>query len=58
LIHFDDGGSGMRYFDTLSVGDTIADGSATYVVVTIEPREVDAGIRTHMGSSGAKAPAE
>lgn len=38
LVHFDDGGSGMRLFtSTISVGDEITDGGETYVVTIVEP---------------------
>jgi hypothetical protein len=38
LIHFDDGGSGMRHRDEpLAVGDELSDGGVAYVVERVEP---------------------
>jgi hypothetical protein len=37
LVHFSDGGSGMRYRDeALSVGDELPDGGRVYVVERVE----------------------
>ena len=38
LVHFDDGGSGMRYRDEpLTVGVELADGGTVYQVERVEP---------------------
>jgi hypothetical protein len=38
LVHFDDGGSGMRYRDEpLGVGDDLIDGGRSYRVERVEP---------------------
>jgi hypothetical protein len=38
LIHFDDGGSGMRHRDEpLAVGDELSDGGVDYVIDRVEP---------------------
>jgi hypothetical protein len=38
LVHFDDGGSGMRYrTEPLAIGDELADGGSRYRVEHVEP---------------------
>lgn len=38
LVHFDDGGAGMRYRDAeLAVGDELGDGGRRYRVTRVEP---------------------
>jgi hypothetical protein len=38
LVHFDDGGSGMRHRDEpLAPGDALSDGGADYVIERVEP---------------------
>ena len=38
LIHFSDGGSGMRYrTEPLAIGDELADGGTVYRVERVEP---------------------
>jgi hypothetical protein len=44
LVHFSDGGSGMRYFTaTPEVGETITDGRESYTVERIEERVTRGG---------------
>jgi hypothetical protein len=38
LVHFDDGGSGMRYrSEPLAIGDELNDGGSRYTVERVEP---------------------
>jgi hypothetical protein len=38
LVHFDDGGSGMRYrSEPLTVGDELADGGTVFRIERVEP---------------------
>ncbi len=38
LVHFDDGGSGMRYrAEPLAIGDELRDGASRYRVERVEP---------------------
>jgi hypothetical protein len=44
LVHFSDGGAGMREYDRpLSVGDEITDGGQRYVVTRVQARETRGG---------------
>ena len=44
LVHFSDGGTGMRYYDRPpQVGDEISDGGTTYTLVRVEEKTTRAG---------------
>lgn len=56
LVRFDDGGAGMRSFaKPIMVGDEIADAGETYVIVSIEPAPLRAGLRTRPSGTVARS---
>ena len=52
LVHFDDGGSGMRHRDEpLAVGVELADGGSVYRVERVEPAPEPERVRARVSST-------